>query len=65
MPLMPTLAIGGNYQSMWTDYDNDGDQDLYIAKCRGGALEGDPQRINLLYKNNGDGTFKNVIIAKT
>lgn len=55
--LMPTLAVGGNYQSMWTDYDNDGDQDMYLAKCRGGAPDGDPQRINLLYKNNGDGTF--------
>ena len=55
--LMPTLAVGGNYQSMWTDYDNDGDLDLYIAKCRGGAPSGDPQRINLLYKNNGNGTF--------
>jgi len=55
--LMPTLAVGGNYQSMWTDYDNDGDMDMYLAKCRGGAPVGDPQRINLLYKNNGDGTF--------
>lgn len=55
--LMPTLAVGGNYQSMWTDYDNDGDMDMYLAKCRGGAPIGDPQRINLLYKNNGDGTF--------
>jgi hypothetical protein len=55
--LMPTLAVGGNYQSMWTDYDNDGDIDMYLAKCRGGAPVGDPQRINLLYKNNGDGTF--------
>jgi hypothetical protein len=55
--LMPTLAVGGNYQSMWTDYDNDGDMDMYLAKCRGGAPVGDPQRINLLYKNNGDGSF--------
>lgn len=55
--LMPTLDIGGNYATMWTDYDNDGDQDMYLAKCRGGAPVGDPQRINLLYKNNGNGTF--------
>ena len=55
--LMPTLAIGGNYQSLWIDYDNDGDMDMYLSKCRGGAAVGDPQRINLLYKNNGDGTF--------
>jgi ASPIC and UnbV/Secretion system C-terminal sorting domain/FG-GAP-like repeat len=50
--LMPTLAVGGNYATMWTDYDNDGDQDMYLAKCRGGAPVGDPQRINLLYTNN-------------
>lgn len=55
--LMPTLAVGGNYQSQWTDYDNDGDIDLYIAKCRASAALDDPQRINLLYKNNGNGTF--------
>ncbi|OYU83414.1 MAG: RNA-binding protein [Flavobacterium sp. BFFFF2] len=55
--LMPTLAVGGNYQSTWTDIDNDGDQDMYLAKCRGAAPVGDPMRINLLYKNNGDGTF--------
>ncbi|WP_130734762.1 FG-GAP-like repeat-containing protein [Flavobacterium sp. J27] len=55
--LMPTLAVGGNYQSMWSDYDNDGNIDMYLAKCRGGAPVGDAQRINLLYKNNGDGTY--------
>ena len=55
--LFPTLAVGGNYASIWSDYDNDGDQDMYLAKCRGGAPAGDPQRINLLYKNNANGTF--------
>jgi hypothetical protein len=55
--LMPTLPVGGNYQSQWSDLDNDGDIDMYLAKCRGGAAVGDPQRINLFYKNNGDGTF--------
>jgi hypothetical protein len=58
--LMPTLAVGGNYQSMWTDYDNDGDFDMYLSKCRAGAPVGDAQRINLLYKNNGNGTFSEV-----
>jgi len=56
----PTLAVGGNYASIWTDYNNDGFQDMYLAKCRGGAPVGDLQRINLLYKNNGDGTFTEV-----
>lgn len=58
--LMPTLAVGGNYASMWNDYNNDCLIDMYLAKCRGGAPVGDAQRINLLYKNNGDGTFTEV-----
>lgn len=55
--LITTVAIGGNYASIWTDFDNDGDIDMYMSKCRGGALPNDPQRINGLYQNNGDGTF--------
>ena len=58
--LFPTLAVGGNYASIWTDYNNDGLVDMYLTKCRGGAPTGDPQRINLLYKNNGNGTFTEV-----
>jgi len=60
IPFFPTLAVGGNYASIWTDYNNDGYQDMYLAKCRGGAPVGDPQRINLLYRNNGNGTFTEV-----
>lgn len=60
IPFFPTLDVGGNYQSMWSDYDNDGDVDMYLAKCRGGAPVGDAQRINLLYRNNGDGTYTEV-----
>jgi len=55
-----TLDVGGNYAAMWVDYDNDWDSDLYITKCRGGAPAGDPQRINLLYRNDGDGVFTSV-----
>ncbi len=55
--LMNTLAVGGNYQSQWADLNNDGKIDMYLSKCRGSAPSGDPQRINLYYKNNGDGTF--------
>jgi len=55
--LMPTLPLAGNYQSTWTDINNDGKIDMYLAKCRGGAVVGDPQRINLLYINQGGGTF--------
>ncbi len=28
---------GGNYGSIWVDYNNDGFSDLFIAKCRGGG----------------------------
>lgn len=48
----------GNYGSVWTDFDNDGDFDLYIAKCRQGVSSpNDGRRINVLFVNNGNGTF--------
>ncbi|MFT6996997.1 MAG: hypothetical protein ACJAQ4_000742 [Cryomorphaceae bacterium] len=48
---------GGNYGSIWTDYDNDGDIDMFIAKCRGGNNE---IKINEMHRNNGDGTYTEV-----
>lgn len=51
---------GGNYGSIWVDYDNDGDSDLFIAKCRGGSTTAN---INELHRNNGNGTFSNVSVA--
>lgn len=48
---------GGNYGSIWVDYDNDGDNDMFIAKCRGGNS---PAKINELHRNNGDGTYTEV-----
>ncbi|ASS50465.1 MAG: hypothetical protein A3D31_12930 [Candidatus Fluviicola riflensis] len=53
-------AEGGNYGSIWVDYDNDGDQDCFIAKCRGG---GSTASIDELHQNNGDGTFTDVTVA--
>jgi len=50
---------GGNYGSIWIDYDNDGDQDLFISKCRGGQ---NTAKLNELHRNNGDGTFTNVSV---
>ncbi len=55
--LIATVAVGGNYASVWTDFDNDGDVDMYMSKCRGSAPPSDPRRMNGLYQNNGDGTF--------
>ncbi|ASK30938.1 RNA-binding protein [Chryseobacterium sp. T16E-39] len=53
---------GGNYGSIWIDYDNDGDMDMYIAKCSGGG-SGPGGNIDELHRNNGDGTFTNVAVA--
>jgi hypothetical protein len=46
-------SSGGNYGSIWIDYDNDRDMDMFIAKCGG---ETDRRRNNML-TNNGDGTY--------
>lgn len=48
-------ALGGNYGSIWVDYDNDGDSDLFIAKCRGGGSN--PAAIDELHRNDGNGVF--------
>jgi len=55
--LINTLDRPGNYAAVWVDYDNDGDQDMYLTKCRGGAQPGDVNRDNAMYTNNGNGTF--------
>ncbi|HMC96276.1 MAG TPA: FG-GAP-like repeat-containing protein, partial [Flavobacteriales bacterium] len=39
--------------SIWIDFGNDHDMDLFVAKC--GC---DP--VDILYRNNGDGTFTNI-----
>lgn len=58
---IPNSDGSGNYGSVWTDVDNDGDLDLYIAKCKFGVSSStDPRRINVLYKNFGNGVFKEV-----
>lgn len=51
---------GGNYGSIWVDYDNDGDQDLFLAKCRGGSSTA---KFNELHRNDGNGVFTNVSVA--
>ncbi len=58
--LLPTADLHGNYQSLFIDYNNDRLIDLYITKCLLGSTSGDIERTNLLYHNNGDGTFTEV-----
>jgi Leucine-rich repeat (LRR) protein len=44
-----------SYGSVWIDYDNDGDEDVYVNHWLG--VQTEP---NYLYQNNGDGTFSKV-----
>lgn len=48
---------GGNYGSIWIDYDNDRDLDMFIAKCRGGSST---ININEMHRNDGSGNFTEV-----
>ena len=53
-----TAGVGYTGRSVgvsWADYDNDGDLDLYV-----GVQISPPNTPNILYRNNGDGTFANV-----
>ena len=48
----------GNYGSVWTDFDNDHDLDLYIAKCRQGVNDpSDGRRIDVLFVNDGNNNY--------
>lgn len=48
---------GANYGTVWVDYDNDRDMDMFIAKCRGGSTT---ISTNELWRNDGNGMFTNV-----
>ena len=56
--VVPALVGSG---AAWRDYDNNGTLDLYIANST--AVRPEPDTIlpkNVLYRNNGDGTFTDV-----
>ena len=59
----PASDNSGNYGSIWTDFDNDGDQDMYVAN--GGPPEAGPKDppvndSNALFRNDGGGAFTEI-----
>jgi hypothetical protein len=50
--MLGITASGGNYASLWTDFDNDGDRDMFISKCSGPPCE--------LHRNDGNGVFTDI-----
>ncbi len=64
MITVPASDNSGNYGSVWSDFDMDGDLDLYIAKCRGGVTDPtDPRRINALFVNDGNQNYTEMASA--
>ena len=52
----PSTDHSGNYGTVFSDFDSDGDVDLFIAKCRQFVNDPqDPRRINQLWINDGQG----------
>ena len=49
---------GPSFTATWADYNNDGYVDLFVANNLGGLF--DRKSPNLLFRNNGDGTFTEV-----
>lgn len=46
---------GGNYSTLFTDFDNDGDTDIFISKCSGPPCE--------LHRNDGNGNYTDISIV--
>jgi hypothetical protein len=58
MATTPPSDNSGNYGSVWCDFDNDRDIDLFIAKCRQFVSDPyDPRRINMLFVNDSEANF--------
>ena len=67
--LVPTTTVpvsdnSGSYGSVWSDFDNDGDLDLYISKCKQFVTDpADPRRVNMLLQNDGSNNFTEAAAA--
>ncbi len=60
IPMTPTGGWdgSGNYGSTFTDYDLDGDLDLYITHCRQSvSSSSDLRRVNQMFVNDGNGNY--------
>lgn len=65
IPMTPTAGTpwgawdgSGNYGSVFTDYDLDGDLDFYISHCRQiNTTPDDPRLINQMFINDGNGNY--------
>ncbi|MEO8734263.1 MAG: VCBS repeat-containing protein, partial [Flavobacteriales bacterium] len=59
---LPAGDMSGNYGSVFTDFDGDGDLDLYIAHCRQGVNDpNDVRRWNRLFVNDGNNNYTDQI----
>ena len=56
--ISPSNVNGAGFQPGWLDYDNDGDSDLYVVNDFG-----EEHWPNVLWQNNGDGTFTDVSVS--
>ncbi len=51
---------GNNISCFWGDIDNDGDQDLFLACSSGPGHPEEKWGANVLFRNNGNGTFTDI-----
>lgn len=58
-----TNGISDNYGLSFGDYNSDGYLDLYVSRYKFYGSVNNYDDINLLYRNNGNGTFTNVANA--
>ncbi len=52
---MNIATTTGNYATLFTDFDNDGDSDVFVSKCSGPPCE--------LYRNDGNGVYTDISAA--